>query len=111
VPDRTLPVVLLDDLDFLPTLYYKPPDLATRLMYVIWPHSDENGQGYIRLSRESPSAGNFSQLSEFLKSHRSFLAYGTRRNAGRLNELIRDGAGVKVEQMGAEDFLMRVEYK
>ena len=111
VPDRTLPVVLLDDLDFLPTLYYKPPDLATRLVYVIWPHSDENGQGYIRLSRACPSAGNFSQLSEFLNSHRTFLAYGTRRNAGRLNELIRDGADVKVEQMGAEDFLMRVEYK
>jgi hypothetical protein len=111
VPDKTLPVVLLDDLDSFPTLYYGPPDLAARLVYTVWPHGDENGQGYVRLSRACPSAGNFSQLSEFLKSHPTFLAYGTRRNAGRLNELIRDGAAVKVEQMGAEDFLMRVEYK
>jgi len=28
-----------------------------------------------------------------------------------LDELTRDGADVKVEQMGAEDVLMRVEYK
>jgi len=110
VPDKNLPIALLDDLDFLPTLYYGPADLASRLVYVVWPYSDDNGQGWLRLSHQF-SVGKFSRLSEFLNSNRTFLAYGRPLAPWRLDHLIRDGAGIRVEKVTADHFLVQVSYK
>jgi hypothetical protein len=109
VQDNESPIVLLDDLEFLPTFYYAPVGVASRLTHLVDPKTDPNSPGFLMLRKCCNAAGNAPYLSDFLSSHDRFLAYGGPRSAGWLNYYrIRAGATVIVERMSGTDFLVSV---
>jgi hypothetical protein len=51
VPDKAMPIVLLDMLEFLPIFYYAPESLAPRLTYLVDPKAEEIGLLYLKLQK------------------------------------------------------------
>jgi len=110
VSEDASPIVLLDDLEFLPTFHYAPQGLASRLIYVMPSISDLNGMLYLKLRKCCNAAGNLSNLADFLASHDRFLVYGGPRSAEMLNYFIDAGAPVAIEHMSKDDFLIFVTH-
>ena len=109
VPEKGAPIVLLDNLEFLPTFFYAPVSLASRLTYVVVP-SDTNGALYLNLTKCCNAAGNLSNLADFLASHDRFLVYGGPRSAYMLKYFIDAGTTVAIEHMSKDDFLIFVTH-
>jgi hypothetical protein len=108
VPDKNSPIVLLDDLEFLPTFYYAPESLASRLTYLVQ-SKDNNGLLYLKLRKCCNAAGNGFYVADFLSSHDRFLVFGGLRSLERLNYLIDAGAIVMIERIHNDDFLFSVK--
>ncbi len=70
-----LPIVVLDDLDFLQIHFYAPPELRDRLWYVVWKEPDINAEGYRALNRWSGANVKITDAPSFLAAHPRFLAY------------------------------------
>jgi hypothetical protein len=105
---KDLPVVLLDDLDFMPTAYYAPPNLASRLVYVMVSRPDINGKGAARLRACCNSEPPVVEPADFLSSHEAFLAYGGPRSFYRLDDFVKAGATITREREGHDHFLVLV---
>jgi len=108
---KTLPIVLVDDLDFMPTAYYAPPSVASRLVYLPWSAVyDINGEGTARLraccNSEPPVLG----AADFLASHDAFLVYGGPRFAYLLSNFVKAGATITKEQETPDHFLVLVTF-
>jgi len=117
VREKESPIVLLDNLEFLPTFYYAPESLASRLTYLMPSKTDQldihqaaklTGTLYLNLRKCCNAAGNLSNLSDFLSSHDRFLVYGGPRSAEMLNYFIDAGATLTIEHMSRDDFLVSV---
>ncbi|MGA2193687.1 MAG: glycosyltransferase family 39 protein [Bryobacteraceae bacterium] len=108
--DRTLPILLIDDLDFMTTSYYAPAGVAPQLVYVVWPKWDLMGKGYARLQSCCKSEPAVFGLADFLASHGAFLVYGGPRSADRLKYFAGDGATVKMRRETRDHFLALVTY-
>jgi hypothetical protein len=109
--DKTLPIALLDSFDFLPTAYYAPPSLVSRMTYVMPSKTDLNGFFYDRLRVFCGSLpGPPAYFSDFVASHDTFLAYGGLAELPRLNEWIKDGAVISVRDISESHFLVSVTY-
>jgi hypothetical protein len=109
--DKTLPIVLIDDVDFLPTSFYAPAKVAPQLVYVVWPKRDLNGKLLARMrvccnSEPLPIV----KLADFLASHDAFLVYGGPRFVDRLQYFVNDGATVKTQRETSDHFLVLVTY-
>jgi hypothetical protein len=112
IGDKDLPIVLLDDIQFLPISYYAPPHLSPRLVYLVWPGSRVIGDGYMRLQACCKTECRSVRLSDFLTSHDKFLAYSRSGfYAKRVDYFIRDGADVMVEKESPEHLLWSVSYE
>jgi hypothetical protein len=110
VPDKNSLIVLLDDLAFLPIMHYAPPNMASRLVYVVYPH-DLTGEGYIRLQRYCRAPGRVERLPEFLSTQRAFIIYCDSRSFSRLNYFSREGADLRLESVSEDSFLVSVTFK
>lgn len=108
IQDKKLPVALLDPLDAMPTSFYAPPDLASRMVYLVWP---DDKMGYVSLRNLGNGSCNYSLLSDFLAAHDSFLALGTSRSPDPARDLIRRGAAVTVEEMSDNLYLLSVTFR
>jgi hypothetical protein len=112
-PDKNSPIVLFDDFEFLPTIYYAPPDIASRL--VVPRFSQVNFEFYIRLQRFSKVAGRGEIMPDFLASHDNFLVYVNSRTLFQIQRLIDQGADVRVENVSGawpeDGFLVSVTFK
>jgi hypothetical protein len=109
--DKTLPIALLDGFDFLPTAFYAPPDLASRMIYGMPSKSDLIGFFYARLRTYCHSVLDSPvPFSDFVAAHDTFLAYGGPAELSRLNELRKDGATVTVQNIDADHFLVAIKY-
>ena len=108
VPDKAMPIVLLDMLEFLPIFYYAPESLAPRLTYLVDPKAEEIGLLYLKLQKCCRAPGNVSNLPDLLSSHVRFLVYGGPRSAYMLKYFIDAGATLTVEHMSRDDFLVSV---
>jgi len=108
--DKALPIVLLDDLDFLPTSFYAPVKVASQLVYVGWP-MDINGKLLTRMRVCCNSEPAIVELADFLASHDAFLVYGGPRSADRLQYFVNDGATVKTKRISGDNYLVLVTYK
>jgi hypothetical protein len=108
--DKTLPIVLLDDLDFLPTTYYAPPSVASQLVYTVWGKYDINGGGFERLRACCKSEPAVIGIRDFLVSHDAFLVYGGPHSAYRLEYLVKAGATVKTRRETSDHFLVLLIY-
>jgi hypothetical protein len=109
--DKTLPIALLDSFDFLPTAFYAPPDLLSRMSYVKPSRSDLVGIFYSGLRTwchavlDSPV-----YLGDFVAAHDTFLAYGGPSNFSLLNDFRKAGAIITVQNITPDHFLVCVKY-
>lgn len=108
-PDRESPIVVLDDLEFLPTFYYAPANLASRLTYLVHSKADGNGLIYLKLRKCCNVPGNAFHLADFLSSHDRFLVFGGPRSLHALNHLIDAGAIIVIDRISNDDFLFSVK--
>jgi hypothetical protein len=110
--DKALPIALLDSFDFLPTSYYAPPSLVSRMTYVMPSKSDLMGFFYARLRMcchavlDPPVP-----FSDFVAAHDTFLAYGGPNEFSSLNKFRKDGATVTVQNISLGHFLVCVKYR
>jgi hypothetical protein len=107
--DKTLPIVLTDDLGFMTTSFYAPPSVAPQLVYVAWPTGDINGKLSARLRACCNAEPAVVGLADFLASHDTFLVYGARYEY-RLDYFLRTGATVKTVREAGDHFLALVTY-
>jgi hypothetical protein len=108
--DKTLPIVLIDGLDFFPTAYYAPPSVASQLIYAVWGKGDINGVGFARLRMCCKSAPAAVGMNDFLATHNAFLVYGGPSSASRLDYLVKAGATVKTRRETRDHFLALVVF-
>jgi hypothetical protein len=111
VPNRSLPIVLLDNLEFLPIMHYAPAKLASRLVYLGNPNSDLIGEGYDRLQRLCRAPGRFERREAFLSTHDVFIAHCKSRSIYLMNDFVREGADVRMESISGDSFLFSVTFK
>jgi hypothetical protein len=108
--DKTLPIVLIDDLDFMTTSFYAPPSVAPQLIYVVWPNEGMIGESSPRLKACCNAEPAVVGLADFLASHDTFLGYCGGRNAYRLEYFVKTGATVKTVREAGDHFLVLVTY-
>lgn len=111
VPGQDLPIVLMDDLEFLPIMHYAPANIASRLVYVVGPYSDANGEGYIVLQRLCPAPGHFVRVSEFLSTHDTFLALCNSKSLYKMRYFIDKGGDVRMESPSLSGVLYTVTFR
>jgi hypothetical protein len=111
VSNKSAPIVLLDDLEFLPIMHYAPANLASRLVYLVGPGFDIIGEGYMRLQRLCRAPGHFERRADFLSTHDTFIAHCKTRSFYRLDDFIREGADVRMESISADSFLVSITLK
>lgn len=104
-----LPIVLIDDLDFIPTAYYAPPSVASRFVYVRW-GDDGVKEWYDRLRACCQTTTPALELEQFLATHDTFLVYGRLLANYRLSKLIDKGATVIQKKEMGDHFLALVTY-
>jgi hypothetical protein len=109
VQHKTLPIVLLDDLEFLPVMHYAPRDLVSRLVYVVPPVGDITGEFYIRGQPMYRGPGRAERLASFLSTHDTYLIHSSTRSLYRLKYFIAEGADLKVESTSMGSFLFSVK--
>jgi hypothetical protein len=109
-PDKHSPIVLLDNLEFLPIMHYAPPDIASRLVYSA-PEFDLNGEGYTRLQRCCRAPGRFESLADLRSTGGSFPAFSSSRSLYQLDYFIHEGADVRLEAALEGGFLATVTFK
>lgn len=108
--DRTLPIVLIDNADFLPTSFYAPARVAPQLVYVVWPKGDLNGKLVARMRVCCNSEPAIVELTDFLASHDTFLVYGGPFSAERLQYFVNGGARVETRRETNDHFLVLITY-
>jgi hypothetical protein len=108
--DKNMPVVLLDNLDFLPTIFYAPANLVPRLVFVFQP-GNNTAVLYKTLQDFRHLSGDFCATPSFLTQHASFLAYGSSRSIDLIADFIRRGAEVSVKKQSADHFLVSVNFR
>jgi len=108
--NKGLPIVMLDDLDFVPMLYYAPADLVSRLAYLKRPENDVDELMYEELQRCCRAPGKVSTLGEVRSAHNSFLVYSTKRSFRRLDQLAESGATVSLRRMNNDYGLFWVAF-
>jgi hypothetical protein len=101
-------IILTDNLEFLPTLYYAPPALASRLVYLIQSERDFNGVGYVKLKSCCNVPGKAFQRQDFLSKQRSFLVYGRSASIQDLNPF-QAGAAMTFKGVSADHYLVSVD--
>jgi hypothetical protein len=111
VPNRNSPIVLLDNLEFLPIMNYAPANIVSRLVYLLDPGFDVNGEGFIRLQRLCRAPGRFERMADFLSAHDTFIAVCNARSLDRLDYFIHAGADLKIESVSEDSFLVSVTFK
>jgi hypothetical protein len=111
VPNKNLPIVFLDDFEFLPLVHYAPPKLASRLVYILVPGLDVNGESQRVLQRLSGAPGKIDTMANFLSTHDAFLVQSNARSLYRLNYFIQEGGDVRVENASTDSFLASVTIK
>ena len=112
LPDKTSPIVLLGgDHEFLPIMHYAPENLASRLVFVLRPGGDSNGNGCMALQRLCGFPGRCERMADFLGAHDSFYARGNSYSSERLSYFIRAGADVRMESMYEDSYLATVRLK
>jgi len=104
-----LPIVLIDDLDFLPTAYYAPSRVASRFVYIRW-GDDGVKEWYDRLRACCHTETPAFELAPFLESHDAFLLYGRLASPSRLMKLIDKGVKVIRKREVGDHFLALVIY-
>ena len=110
--DQTLPIVPLGDHEFLPVIHYAPPNLAPRLVKVVFPNfSDINGDCYVPLYQCCAVPGKLDTLANFSATHDAFLAHCTTRSVERLNWFLRQGAEMKILNAMEDGFVILVNMK
>ena len=98
LPDKSAPIVLLGgDHEFLPIMHYAPTNIASRLVYVMSPGNDVNGEGCAILRRLCNFPGRCERMADFLAAHDTFFAHGNSDPFDRLGRFIRAGADVRME--------------
>jgi Dolichyl-phosphate-mannose-protein mannosyltransferase len=109
--NKDVPVVVLNPIEFMPTSYYAPPDLVSRLTYVMWLDFDVNGENIARLIKCcQASVTRPVHSSEFLAAHDRFLVFAPTSWVSLLARFIPDGATVAIEKISGENFLASVSY-
>jgi hypothetical protein len=107
---KNLPIVLLDDLDFVPTIYYAPQEIASRLVYIKDSEDDIDGLLYENMQRCCNAPGVVSTFPKFLSTTNKFLVFGTKRTHRRVNRLVEEGANVSIEKTNNDYGLLLVNY-
>jgi len=108
--NKTLPILVIEDLDAFPTVFYAPADVKSRIVYAKWVALDVLGDG-ITLLNACCSTGPtpaVTDLAPFLVSHRDFLAFGSSDSGYRLLLLSKDQATVSVKNRSADHVLALV---
>ena len=108
--DKTLPILLIDDLDFMTTSFYAPPSVASQLIYVVWPNEGIIGELSSTLKACCNAEPAVVGLADFLASHDTFLVYGGGRYAYRLGYFVKTGATVKAVREAGGYFVVLVTY-
>lgn len=108
LPDKKLPIVLMDTVEFFPAMHYAPADLAPRLFYVPLDF-DSTGGGYNALRLCCGAPGQFETKEDFLSTHGAFYALANLRSLSRLKALVGAGADVKIEGFPSENVLVSVK--
>ncbi len=106
--NKDAPIVLLDNLDFLPTIYYAPEGLRDRLVYLPRRKGEVTGLAIPLFRKCCNVPGRTATDAELLEANREFYVYGTPRSSDKLNYFREAGATVTVESMTASHFLATV---
>lgn len=104
-PEKNIPIVLLDNLEFATTLYYAPEKLASRMIYLMRGNPDRLGLIYRRLATCCNARGTTSYADGMAASAPRFLIYGPVRSSYRLNDLLDLGFKVTIISTTGGHFL------
>lgn len=109
-PHKSVPIVLLDDLEFAPEFYYAPSDLISRLIFRSpLPPFDFTWNSYAALKKYTAAPGTLLSDRDLLATYDVFLAYGTPRSLPQVQHLIKEGASVAVENTSRDHYLLLVK--
>jgi hypothetical protein len=112
LPDKNAPIVLLaGDHEFLPIMHYAPTNIASRLVYVLSPGNDVNGEGCAILRRLCNFPGRCERMADFLAAHDTFFVHGNSDPFDRLGRFIRAGADVRMEFILEDSYFVSVTMK
>ena len=104
-PEKNIPIVLLDNLEFATTLYYAPENLASRMIYLMRRNSDSLGLIYKRLTTCCGARGTLSYAVGMEALAPRFLIYGPVRSSYSLDDLLDIGYKVTIINTTAGYFL------
>ncbi|MGC2659827.1 MAG: glycosyltransferase family 39 protein [Bryobacteraceae bacterium] len=76
-----LPIVLIDDLDFSPTIYYAPPDLQRRMIFGWNGNGGVNAAVYSQIIRLTGAPGRVIPLNDVVGAYPSFFLFATNRQS------------------------------
>jgi hypothetical protein len=94
------PIVISWNLRFLPFLHYAPPDLKSRLCYITSLNADDKSatdSGLEKLSERIPMT--VVDYQSFLSLHHHFYLYIYHQRTGKILQLLKDGAQLKIKNM------------
>ncbi len=96
----------------MPTAYYAPPSVASRLVYLVWDDEGASEHGWYGALRTychltTPAF----ELTQFLASHDTFLVYGRLASTYRLTKLIDKGVTVIRKRETGDHFLVLATYQ
>jgi hypothetical protein len=114
----TLPIVLIDDLDFAPTVYYAPPELQRRMIFG-WTGDGVNAKGYLRLMRFTDAPGSVMPLVDTVRAYPAFFLFATNhvstarslQDNGLLGKLLLSEKAITMLQAEGDMELLFVEGK
>jgi hypothetical protein len=107
--DNRLPIVLLDYLEFAPSLFYAPPEIAPRLVYLT-EGDNTNALGYKVLQDCCRAIGKATTLDEILATTNIFMIYSPNYAYSMLNRFVENGGTISIQNVTGDHTLFRVTY-
>jgi len=105
-----LPVLLIDDLYFLPIIHYAPPNVAARLVHMGFPDGDVNALGYEKLILICHAPGKAIRSQDVLTGRQSYLALVTTRSLWRMEDMVKAGAEITILRSANDVLLASVRF-
>ncbi len=110
-PDKLSPIVLFGSWDFASQFYYAPPALHQRLTVLYWDKQDVNIRAYLGLQDCCQATGQFAEAQDFVKTHKSFLAYVDQFDGIKaLQRFSKLGAEITLQQANPRTALFAVKF-
>ena len=107
--DKELPIVLLDHMDFAVSMFYAPPEIVSRLVY-LREGPNIHADSYKNLQKCCGAPGRVETFKEFLGTTKTFLVYTPSSSYYGTSRFTESGGTVSVKALTPDYALFQVTY-